>query len=160
MIFYYLDASAWVKRYYQETGTRWVQKLFTDGVTLTCASLGVVEVTATLARKAKAREISRGRLTQKMRELDEDWSRFVQIDLGVEAVSQAREVARQRALRGADAIHLASALLLQSRFVEEEDRLVFVASDRQLKDAARSAGFTVADPEEEDSEAERQPEGG
>ena len=29
MIFYYLDASAWVKRYYQETGTRWVQKLFT-----------------------------------------------------------------------------------------------------------------------------------
>ena len=22
MIFYYLDASAWVKRYYQETGTR------------------------------------------------------------------------------------------------------------------------------------------
>ena len=159
MIFYYLDASAWVKRYYQETGTRWVQKLFTDGVTLTCASLGVVEVTATLARKAKAREISRGRLTRKVRELDEDWSHFIQVHLSVEAVNQAREVARQRALRGADAIHLASALVLRSRFVEEEDRLVFVASDHQLKDAARSAGFTVADPEEEDSEAEPQPEG-
>ena len=72
MIFYYLDASAWVKRYYQETGTRWVQKLFTEGETLTCASLGVVEVTATLARKTKTREMSRRQLTQKMRELDED----------------------------------------------------------------------------------------
>ncbi|MBI3756750.1 MAG: type II toxin-antitoxin system VapC family toxin [Deltaproteobacteria bacterium] len=154
MIFYYLDASAWVKRYYQETGTRWVQKLFTEGMTLTCASLGVVEVTATLARKAKAREISRGRLTQKVRELDEDWSRFIQIHLNVEAVTQAREVARQRALRGADAIHLASALLLRSRFVEAEDRLVFVASDHQLKTAAQSAGLRVTDPEEEDSKEE------
>ena len=71
-------------------------------------------------------------------------------------MNQAREVARQRALRGADAIHLASALVPRSRFVEEEDRLVFVASDRQLKEAARSAGFTVTDPEEEDSEAEPQ----
>ena len=30
MIFYYLDASAWVKRYYQETGTAWVQNVFTQ----------------------------------------------------------------------------------------------------------------------------------
>ena len=154
MIFYYLDASAWVKRYYQEIGTRWVQKLFTDGEALTCASLGVGEVTATLARKAKAREISRRQVTQKMRELDEDWSRFIQIHLSIEAVTQAREVARQRALRGADAIHLASALMLRSRFVEAEDQLVFVVSDHQLREAARSAGLSVTNPEEEDSEVE------
>ena len=80
-----------MKRYYQETGTRWVQQLFTEGKTLACASLGVVEVTATLARKAKAREISRRQVTQKMRELDEDWSCFIQIHLSVEAVMQARE---------------------------------------------------------------------
>lgn len=160
MIFYYLDASAWVKRYYREPGTRCVQQLFADNVTLACASLGIVEVTATLARKAKAREISRAQLTQKGRELEEEWTRFVQIQLSVEAVNRAKEVARQQALRGADAIHLASALLLQSRFVEEEDRLVFVASDRELKDAARSAGFAVIDPEEEESTTEPQPEGG
>ena len=28
MIFYYLDASAWVKRYYRESGTDLVQGLF------------------------------------------------------------------------------------------------------------------------------------
>jgi predicted nucleic acid-binding protein len=63
MIFSYLDASAWVKRYYQETGTPRVQRLFAERETLTCASLGVVEVTATLARKTKAREMSRRQLT-------------------------------------------------------------------------------------------------
>jgi hypothetical protein len=160
MIFYYLDASAWVKRYYLETGTRWVQQLFADSVTMACASLGLVEVTATLARKAKAREIRRAQLTQKVQELEEDWGHFVQVQLNVEAVNRAKEVARKRALRGADAIHLASALLLQSRFVEEEDRLVFVASDSELKDAARLAGFEVLDPEEQEGETEPQPGNG
>ena len=160
MIFYYLAASAWVKRYYQETGTRWVQQLFADSVTMACASLGLVEVTATLARKAKAREIRRAQLTQKVQELEEDWGRFVQVQLNLEAMNRAKEVARQQALRGADAIHLASALLLQNRFVEEEDRLIFVASDSELKDAAQSAGFEVLDPEEQESETEPQPKNG
>lgn len=54
----YLDASAWVKRYYQETGTEATQALFVEGAVLACASLGIVEVLATLARKRKARQIS------------------------------------------------------------------------------------------------------
>lgn len=56
MIFYYLDASAWVKRYYQETGTTWVRDLFSSNHVMACASLGLIEVMATLARKCKARE--------------------------------------------------------------------------------------------------------
>ena len=58
MIFYYLDASAWVKRYYQEIGTAWIQDLFSRNCALACASLGLVEVMATLSRKYKVREIS------------------------------------------------------------------------------------------------------
>ncbi len=57
MIFYYLDASAWIKRHYQETGTTWVQELFARNQAIACASLGLIEVIATLARKHKAREI-------------------------------------------------------------------------------------------------------
>lgn len=64
MIFYYLDASAWVKRYYQETGTTWVQDLFAQNQTIACASLGLIEVMATLARKEKAQEIDPSILEQ------------------------------------------------------------------------------------------------
>ena len=72
MIFYYLDSSAWVKRYYQESGTTWVQDLFTHNRAMACASLGLIEVMATLARKGKAREINPSMLEQKVQELEED----------------------------------------------------------------------------------------
>jgi predicted nucleic acid-binding protein len=157
VIFYYLDASAWVKRYYRETGTRWVQDLLAAGPTVACAPLGLVEVVATLARKAKAREIGRSLFTGKVRELEGDWERFIQIHLTAEVVNRAKDLARRQALRGADAVHLASALLLQSRFVEKDDRLVFVASDQELKGAAQSSGLEVVDPEERERATTPQP---
>jgi hypothetical protein len=70
----------------------------------------------------------------------------------VEAIDLAKEVARYQALRGADAIHLGSALLLQRRFEgEEEDQLQFITSDRELKEAAQSSGLSVSDPQEEET---------
>jgi hypothetical protein len=53
-------------------------------------------------------------------------------------------------LRGADAVHLASALALQSRLVEAEDRLIFVAADRELKEAAQAFHLAIIDPEEQE----------
>ena len=120
MIFYYLNASAWVKRYYWEPGTRWAQELFAQNPTMACASLGLIEVVATLARKRKARDIDLLSFEQKVQELEEDWGRF------------------------ADA----------------EDRLVFVASDRELKEAAQSSSLAVIDPEEHEKQATTPGDGG
>jgi len=151
VIFYYLDASAWVKRYYRESGTDSVQGLFGTEHKLACASLGFVEVMATLARKRKARGIASAAFEQKSVELESDWERFIQIQLTAEAVDLAKVMARRLALRGADAIHLASALILQERFVDEDDRLVLVTSDRELKEAGETAGLIVMNPEEVES---------
>ena len=151
MIFYYLDASAWVKRYYRESGTDLVQGLFGTEHKLACASLGFVEVMATLARKRKARGIDSAAFEQKSVELESDWERFIQIQLSAEAVELAKVMARMPALRGADAIYLASALILQERFVDEDDRLVLVTSDRELKEAGETAGLIVMNPEEGES---------
>jgi predicted nucleic acid-binding protein len=153
VIFYYLDASAWVKRHYREPGTRWVQELFAQNPTIACASLGLIEVTATLAQKRKAREIDPLSFEQKVQELAEDWRGFIQIQLTTETVDLAQDLARNMALHGADAVHLASALVLQRRFADVEDRLIFVASDRELKEAARSSGLDVIDPEEQEKQA-------
>jgi uncharacterized protein len=153
VIFLYLDASAWVKRYYSELGTRWVQEWFAQNPTIACASLGLIGVTATLARKRKAREIDPFPFEQKVQELEEDWGSFIQIHLSTETLDLAKDLARNMALRGADAVHLASALVLQRRFADVEDRLVFVASDRELKEAAQSSSLAVIDPEEEEKQA-------
>lgn len=158
MIFYYLDASAWVKRYYQEAGTTWVQDLFAQGRTIASASLGLIEVMATLARKAKGREIDSSMLAQKMQELEADWERFIQIHMTGEVVDTAKTMAKERALRGADAVHLASALLLRSRLAEDDDKLTVVASDHELQDAAQLSNLDIIDPEEHEVPASPQPE--
>jgi len=56
-------------------------------------------------------------------------------------------LARNLALRGADAVHLASALLLKGQLAAE-DQLVLIASDRELNIAAQSFSLPVVDPEQ------------
>lgn len=53
-------------------------------------------------------------------------------------------------VRGADAVHLASALLLQKRLAEDDDQLIFIASDHELNRAAQASGLIVVDPEKEE----------
>jgi len=160
VILYYFDASAWVKGYYQEVGTAWVRDLFAKNQQIACSPLGYVEVMATLARKRKANEIDPPTLEKNIQELEEDWESFIQVQMTAEAVAIAKDLARDLALKGADAVHLASALLLQRHFEEEEDRLIFITSDQELKEAARSSGLEVIDPEEQErqtsSEAEKE----
>jgi len=131
-------------------GTTWVQDLFGHNRAIACASLGLIEVMATLARKEKAQEIDPSMLEQKAQEVEEDWERFIQVQLTTEAVDMAKGLARALALRGADAVHLASALLLQRRFVEEDDQLILVTSDHELKEAAHLSGLVIIDPEEQE----------
>jgi hypothetical protein len=92
VIFYYLDASAWVKRSYWEPGTRWVQELFAQNPPIACASLGLIEVMATLARKRKARDIDLLSFEQKVQEKEEeDWGRFIQIQLTTDTTDLAKD---------------------------------------------------------------------
>lgn len=150
MIFYYLDASAWVKRYAQETGSRWMEELFAQEPRLACASLGVVEVMATLARKHKAKQLADADFEEQSENVIDDWDDLAQIHLTPEALLFARESAYRMALRGADAIHLGSALLFRQRFTVPGDEVILVASDRELKAAAQASGLSVLDPAEEE----------
>jgi len=151
MIFYYLDASAWVKCYHQEPGTAWARELLAQKPLLACASIGVVEVTATLARKQKNHAFSRSALEEKLQDLAGHWESFIQIHLLPEAVEPAQISAHTLALRGADAVHLASVLILQQRFADVHDQMIFVASDRELKAAAQTSGLVVIDPAEQEA---------
>jgi predicted nucleic acid-binding protein len=146
MIVYYLDASAWVKRYYAESGSDRVRELLARGAIMASASLGVLEVAAALARKGKAGEIPPASLEQALTTLRHDWERFAQIHLTDDVLADALGVARTRALRAADAVHLASALVVAAELSPQEDTMTFVVSDRELRQAAVAAGLRVLDP--------------
>lgn len=147
MTFLYVDASAWVKRFYMERGSERLMDLLSQGDVLACSVLGVVEVIAALSRKQKAGEIAGEACQAKLAEVKLDWNRFLQIGLGPGVLDLAMEAARSGALRGADAIHFGSLEMLRRRVSAQGHRVVLVASDLDLLAAASSAGLDVINPE-------------
>jgi predicted nucleic acid-binding protein len=148
MIYHYLDASAWVKRYAQEIGTVWIQNFFSQNPAIVSATLGLVEVTATFSRKHHGRQITADQLHQILQYTQTDWANFIQIQLAEVVMQQAVQFTTQLALRGADAIHLAAAALYQSS-LDASDSLILITADRELKTAAQQIGIVVIDPEAE-----------
>jgi predicted nucleic acid-binding protein len=148
MTVYYVDSSVWVKRYYEEIGTLRVQDLFSGQHVLACSGLGLVEVTATLSRKQRAAELSVQDRDQSLGELEQDWQRFVQIDVVTEIIAGATRLARDFALRGSDAIHLASAQSAFQRLAGSGHQAVLATCDHELKRAAEALGLVLFDPEE------------
>lgn len=148
MNLYYLDSSALVKRYYREEGTEFVQRLFDSAPLFVTSSLTLVEIVATLARKRKAKAISQYVFEQKLKDFEEDWQDFIEVRLTPDVVGRAKQIARVQALRGADALHLASALKVRERIPDRPVSIFFVVSDKELKEAAANQGFDVIDPEE------------
>jgi hypothetical protein len=150
LIFYYLDSNAWVKRYYYEIGTIWVQELFANEKNIICSSLGLIEVISVLARKWKAGTINLSTLEKKIQDIENDWKHFIQEDLSTEVIEVAKRLSKELALRGADAIHLASALVAQRNFAEEDDQLILVTSDIEMKNAAEASNLMVIDPNKQE----------
>jgi hypothetical protein len=149
MTLHYLDASAWVKRYCREAGSVFIRHLFHQNSLLGCATLGVIEVSATLSRKRRAGEMDPTLLEDARRRLQLDWSRFYRVELSAAVMETALRVTAAWALRGADAVHLASALVLRDRLALGADQFTVVSSDWELKEAARKTDLTVVDPEED-----------
>jgi hypothetical protein len=86
-------------------------------------------------------------------EFDADWVLSLgPIELGTNVLGLVRDIVRGVSLRGADAIHLASALWLRdmARLGIKADQytgpLVFVSSDKQLARAASKHKIEVFDP--------------
>jgi len=148
MIFYYLDSSSWVKYYSDEKGSKWIGNLLQTYQAFASSPLGFIEVLTILARKFKNREAN-PQLETKMRYLDEDWLSFLHIPLNEPVVNIVREIVKKKTLKGADTIHLASALLLKRKLEEKADKLIFISSDKKLNEAAKKYDLDVINPEEQ-----------
>ena len=89
---FYLDSSAWVKRYFRERGSGWINQEFAHEILLGGSTLGLIEVTATCARKRTAGAIDAVRFQQIEDDLLDDWSGFFQMELTPEVVERSLEL--------------------------------------------------------------------
>lgn len=136
---YYLDASALVKVYVPEQGSAWMARLLATEFDLASARLGFVETGSALWRLVREGRVKHELAELAMADLLAPNPRLVHpIELDEKVAQAALGLLRQYSLRGADAVHLASAILAQAD--------AFLCSDRRLLAAAESEGLACIDP--------------
>lgn len=150
MTTYYLDTSALIKRYVQESGTVWLQALVTPlaGHTLLTARITMVEVYSALARRRREGSVpptacavaAQAFAAHSIAEYD-----FIELDLNV--ISLARDLLARHPLRAYDAVQLASALIANRTLQTASlPPLCFLSADNLLNAIAAAEGLTVDNP--------------
>ena len=109
------------------------------------AKIAYPEVYAGLTRRRREGSLSESHYKRACREFEADWSGYLRVDLRDDVLSLARDLIRRNPLRGADAVHLASAIHLTRSLGE---KIVFVAADLRLLSAARRERLQILNPEE------------
>jgi predicted nucleic acid-binding protein len=134
----YFDSSALVKLLAEEAGSDVAAELW-DGCDAALASrLAYPEVRAALAASERNHDITETELDAAERDWDEYWAAVRPVELTAAVERRAGELARAHALRGADAVHLASALAIG------DADLIVAVWDRRLHAGAQAAGCRVA----------------
>ena len=136
----YLDTSALVKLYVDEPGSTEVADLLARATVVATSRVAYPEARAALARRAREGALARTALRRVISNLDRDFPSYVVIELLEPLARRAGMLAEQRALRGFDAIHLASAIEFG---VLAGGPLVFVAYDQRLAAAAAAEGLLL-----------------
>ncbi len=137
----YLDTSAWVKLYVAEAESLTVRRRVARAAHVAISRVGYAEARAALARRAREGHLRPAQLRRCVASLDDDWKHMIVVELDAALGRTAGELAERHALRGFDAIHLASAVRLS---MELGTTPTFLAFDATLRAAATSEGLTVA----------------
>jgi len=129
-----------VKLYVREPGTDETRARL-DGASLVATSrVAYPEARAALARRQREAGITRSALARAVSALDRDLERCVVVELSAKVARRAGELAERRALRGFDAIHLASALEVEQLTGSTPS---FCCFDDRLREAASAEGLPV-----------------
>ena len=136
-----LDTSALVKLYLEEPGTRSIQERVAE-TTVALSHLAYGEIYATFARRLREKLLNEDEHNAVCMAFEEDWGAVLRIPISTEVLVQVPALCRRHPLRGADALHLASAMML----VEREVDVTFASSDRRQLEAATAEGIATYDP--------------
>lgn len=135
----YFDSSALVKRYVREEGSSRVRRLLGQGVAAT-ARYSIVAMVSALARRARQGDLAAEEVERVARAIHADAERLTLVELNESVASRAGELLLAHPLRAADAVQLASCLLLRDSASPD---LRFTTYDTRLAAAAEAEGVRV-----------------
>jgi len=140
----YFDSSALVKRYIEEEGSKEVNKLLHGPEKAVTSRLAYPEILSAIIRRHRAGDIATADCERIKREFRVEWGRYTIIEVHSELFSIIDKLIEKHALRGADSIHLSTALWLQQ--VTKQD-VLFAASDAELLNAAKAEKMRTCNPQ-------------
>lgn len=134
----YLDASALVKRYIAERGSRETIALTADSEMTATSIISRAEVAAAFAKAVRAGLIKNDVARNAQRGFTGDWPDLARVSVTEALVERAERLGWEHGLRGYDAVQLASALTWQESVGEA---IVLATFDQQLWEAAKRSGL-------------------
>ena len=137
----YLDTSALVKLYVPETDSDTMQQRVETADLPSTSRISYAEARAAFARKRREHTVSARDYRTIVQDFDNDWETYFIVDVSETLIKRAGQLAEQHALRGYDAVHLASAVIVSE---ETNQPVRFACFDEKLCRAARRHGLTVS----------------
>lgn len=147
---YFFDSSSLVKRYVKEKGTVFVLNLFKPSARnqIYVSRLALVEVISALTRRQRAGSVSAvqfGKAATRFRRVFKQQFRILDADEPI--IERASTLAEKHALRGYDAVQLATVLEVHRvRHSIGFSPLILVSADADLNSAARAESLLVDNP--------------
>lgn len=134
----YFDSSALVKLVLDETGSELAAQLWNGCDAALSSRLAYPEVRAALGAAARRGDLSESQVAVAATEWEIFWASMRPVELTAHVERSAGELASLHHLRGADAVHLASAVAVG------QGGLIVAAWDRRLHAGVIAAGLSVA----------------
>jgi predicted nucleic acid-binding protein len=137
----YFDTSALLKRYVVEPDSEPVAAVWSSATVIAASQILYAEVAAAFGRRRREMPGTVDDLDRAQQMFRDDWAGMHRIAVDDEINRRVDSLLMRHALRGADAIHLASAVLLRDLAQAE---VTFACSDRALGAAAKAEGLGTA----------------
>jgi len=131
----FFDSSAFVKRYVSETGTEAVLTWCDQATEIGLSAIALPEIISAFCRLRRDERINDTQYRQLKSMLLADIEDAAVCDVTPAVLAQSIKSLEKNVLRGMDAIHVGSAVVLQAD--------VFISADQRQRDAAASAGLRV-----------------
>jgi predicted nucleic acid-binding protein len=138
----YLDTSSLVKLYVQEVGSEDVRDLVDRAAVVATSIVAYPETRAALARLRRSGDLTPAKFAATKRHFEEQWPAFLTLEVTAVLGREAGAFAERYALRGFDALHLASFAEVARRAGPSELR--FSSFDDPLNKAARDVAQRLA----------------
>jgi predicted nucleic acid-binding protein len=136
----YFDTSSLLKFIIKEIGSKENLNIWNFSDEKVCSQLTRTEMHSALMRKVREGSISASAMRARLNAMDKLFADVVLVDITSEVIDASCELVKELPLKSADAIHLATALMVRAD--------LFSSSDKKLCAAASESGIAVTDPTE------------